>query len=163
GSRHNSPGPQCPEIGDHKLRAVGHHQRYAISSANAERLQTRSATVDMLKQARVGEVSIIIDQGGAARKLFGSRREHLWQSNLWILPVVVLGKEFTNSMAEGHLKAARCSRQKLINWRAFTLAPGFRTTKAFGVSPNLSCGTPTTATSPTAGCSAKACSNSLDE
>src|SRR5689334_6319002 len=83
--------------------------------------------------------------------------------NFWILPVLVLGSEETNSTVEGHLKAATRSRQKCINCRGLICSPAFNTTNALGLSPHRSFGTPTSATSATAECRGSVCSNSLAE
>jgi hypothetical protein len=41
GRRHNGPSPQCPEVTDYELRAIGHHQRHAVSLPHSERLKPR--------------------------------------------------------------------------------------------------------------------------
>jgi len=82
--------------------------------------------------------------------------------NFWILPVEVLGR-VANSTAFGHLKWARCSRQKSMRSAPEASAPGFNATKAFGTSPHFGCGIPTTAHSRTAGCFTRVCSTSMVE
>src|SRR6185369_6294512 len=81
----------------------------------------------------------------------------------WILPVAVFGSASTNVNAVGTLKCASVPRANSRRSLADVLAPGRVTTNAFGDSPHFSCGTPTTATSSTAGCRSRAPSTSMDE
>src|SRR5262245_2448410 len=75
------------------------------------------------------------------------------RANFCTFPVAVLGKASTNSTVLGALKWAMWSRQNLMRSCALACWFGLSTTRAFGTSPHLVSGTPTTAASSTAGCS----------
>src|SRR6266536_4096231 len=85
------------------------------------------------------------------------------RANFCTFPVAVLGKASTNSMVLGALKWAMWSRQNLMISCSLACWFGLSTTRAFGTSPHLGSGTPTTATSSTAGCSYSSPSTSTDE
>ena len=70
------------------------------------------------------------------------------------LPVAVRGisPSSTNTTRAGHLKPAMRSRHQSRSSASVAALPCCSTTTASGVSPHFSCGTPTTATSRTAGC-----------
>src|SRR3954452_9288230 len=74
-------------------------------------------------------------------------------SRLRILPVGPLGSSSTNQMRRGYLYAATWSLTKSRSSSGSTLSPSLSATAAPTSSPRSSCGTPTTATSRTAGCS----------
>ena len=69
----------------------------------------------------------------------------------WSLPEAVRARDGTNETPTGHLKWARRSRVQAISSASDTSASGRRTTTAYGDSPHSAEGTPTTATSATAG------------
>src|SRR5262245_44111921 len=75
------------------------------------------------------------------------------RANFCTFPVAVLGKASTNSTVLGALKWAMWSRQNLMRSCSLVCWCGLSTTRAFGTSPHLGSGTPTTAASSTAGCS----------
>ncbi len=84
-------------------------------------------------------------------------------TNFWILPVAVLGSSPTKVIPRGALKCASRSRTNAISSSSVAGWPASSTTKACGVSPHRSLGSPTTAASPTAGCRSSVPSTSTEE
>src|SRR5712664_59357 len=81
----------------------------------------------------------------------------------WIFPVAVFGSASTNSTQRGYLNGARRSLTKRCSSSEVARAPGFRTTKALGLSSWFSSLCATTAASSTDGCATRADSTSAGD
>src|SRR5262249_23564872 len=114
-------------------------------------------------EARVARIAVGIPGLARAHGVPPRRRSCSRSSTRRILPLTVLGRPATNSMARGYLYGAvtrftcSCSARVSSSPGAW---PGRRTTNAFTISPRTGSGLATTADSSTAGCSRSALSTS---
>ena len=80
--RDNGPGFQCPEVGNHELRAIGHHQGYPLAFSHSQRLQAGRATVDVVEKMVIRKPPAEVNQSGAPVELPGGPLQDLRQRAL---------------------------------------------------------------------------------
>src|SRR5438034_29391 len=82
GGGHYCSGAQGSKVGNHVLRAIGHHKRNALAFAHAKSLQASSTPIDVVKQLAVSHLHAKINEGSASRIFPRSFLEHFWQCAL---------------------------------------------------------------------------------